>query len=75
MKYFRFKGKDYHCDDVFNWFAIDKDGTTWLFEKKPTLKIEEGYWTSGHTDSFDMQVWQKEYTNNPYWISTLQKLT
>jgi len=75
MKYFKLKDKDYHCASIFNWFAIDKDGTAWLFQHKPTAKIEEGYWTSGHTDSRDMQVFQELIVPFPYWLSSLKQLT
>lgn len=54
MNYFIYNKLLYHCDKVFNWIAIDKDGLVTLFEKEPFCRLEEGYWTSGHTDSKDM---------------------
>lgn len=74
MKYFSVKDRDYHCDDIFNWVAIDKDGSAFLYQNKPFVRLEEGYWTSGHTDSYDHYVFISGIKPCPNWLHTLVQL-
>jgi len=60
MKYFQINGKDYHCDDIFNYCRIDLNGHVMLYQNKPFPRIEKGYYTSGHTDSFDITIFDPE---------------
>lgn len=74
MKYFNITGNDWHCDDIFNWVAIDCDGKVFLYEKKPFIREEKGYWTSGgHSGSYDKQLPIKVNATN--WRNSLAKLT
>ena len=72
MKYFRHKGLDYHCSDIFNWMAIDRDGAVFLYEKEPFYR--DRYWTSGHTDSYDYRVYTGLIKPCNYWRASLLKL-
>ena len=74
MKYFSTKGIDYHCSDIFNWMAIDKDGSVYLYQNKPFLRLECGYWTSGHTDSYDYHLYTDPTLKCPNWLNTLVHL-
>ena len=73
MKYFRYKGLDYHCSDVFNWKAVDKDGALFLYQKKPFTR--KRYWTSGHTDSYDYRVYVANLEPYDNWRDSLCGLT
>jgi len=71
MNYFYYNKELYHCDPIFNWIAIDKDGLLTLFQNKPVPRIEEGYWTSKHTDSRDFFFKQPD-EHCPTWLESLR---
>ena len=57
LKYFNLEGNPWRTDNpVFNWVAIDSDGKVFLYQHRPFIKESKGYWTSGHTSSFDAQI-------------------
>ena len=60
MKYFRINNKDYHCDDIFNYCRIDLNGHVMLYQNMPYPRIEKGYWSTHHTDSRDVTIFDPE---------------
>lgn len=46
MREFLYKGRWHKADDNWKYFAVDRDGDGWLYEQKPDLKLDEGYWDS-----------------------------
>lgn len=60
MKYFKVSNTWYHCDNIFNWKAVDADGSLYLFQNEPFPRKNTDYWTSGHTDSRDYRVYLVE---------------
>lgn len=72
MKYFRHNRLDYHCSDIFNWKAVDRDGTLFLYQNEPFTRTK--YWTSGHTDSYDYRVYVENQVMCDSWLNTLERL-
>ena len=79
MKYFNdpITGLDWHCDDIFNWVAIDKDSSLFVYQNEPFKRINVdgscNYW-SGGARSQDLLVVQRDiyYTD---WDISLRRLT
>ena len=70
MKYFEVDGVPYHCDEVFNWVAVDKDGSICLYQNKPTRYLEIGYW-----DEFNCFYLQGVMSYTIRWAESLRRLT
>lgn len=60
MKYFTINNKLFHCSDIFNHCRIDLNGHVMLYQNVPFPRKDRGYWTSGHTDSFDLTIFDPE---------------
>lgn len=70
-------GLDWHCDDIFNWVAIDKDSSLFVYQSEPIKRINVdgscNYWTGG-ARSQDLCVVQRSYYY-PDWEISLRRLT
>ena len=51
MRYFELLGVLYHCDEIFNWVAVDRDGSIWLYEDKPDVCPVGNYWDADEGDT------------------------
>lgn len=48
MKYFKVNGINYHCSDLFNYAAVDKNGSIYVYQNSPEIRLEKGYWSGGY---------------------------
>lgn len=60
MKYFKINGQNFHCDNIFNYCRIDLNGHVMLYQNKPFVRSGQYYWTSGHTDSHDLTIYDPD---------------
>ena len=74
LKYFQIEDRLYHCSNVFNYCAVDKNLTVWLYGNKPILKLEKDHWSSNNTSSYDNQVTHKGKPYSGDWTKSLTKL-
>ena len=84
MKYYQdpITGLDWHCDEIFNWVAVDNNSSLRLYEYEPqripeiigeSFKECGGIWISVYR-SFDCIVIQRDIYY-PDWGNSLRKLT
>lgn len=82
MKYFEHNGLLYHCDNIFNYKATDRDGSLYLFQKKPNMRLEfkcnnlsyGGYWGAGYNGNYAARVYLEHQNPCKNWMNSLKIL-
>ena len=72
MKYCKIYELDFHCDDCFNWVAVDNNGDIYFYEEKPYVNLEQGYWDFPCGNNYRIILF--EHNDCPNWLNSLVKL-
>lgn len=78
LKYFYALGQWWHCDRIFNFWAIDRDGRLYVYATCPIMNVRAEYW--------EEDLWEEDPLGRlcmpisptdhdyPLWASSLRKI-